>query len=181
MYPAQWYLFQPRQNNTHLSLLSDDRRQTCVVLENGSHLLKATLARPYNSLEVGVRIAQPLVNFDKTHSNCTRIPSQLLTHDSSGPIATGRTCDPFCQVPGTCELRETKDKSNGRIMYTFLCQCTVTSCNDLLLSLRPEIDRHTFELCDVSFWTLRIHVWPHDFYVIGLALVTVLQNENFRS
>ena len=171
MYPAQWYLLQPPRNITYLPRLSDDRRQTCVVLDNGSHLLKATLTKSYNSLKVDVRIVEPLMNFNTTHPDCTRTPSQLLTHDSSEAIAMGRPCDPFCHVPGTCQLYEIKDKNNGRLAYRFFCQCTIASCNDLVLILRPEIDRHNVEICDVTFWS--VNVWLPRFYLINLTFVTI--------
>ena len=155
-YPAQWYLLHPRRGGSMvLANVSDDKIDTCHELDHHSHMLKATLTPRYTSLAVDVRIIQPIMNFATTHNVCNdTIASLLLTHDSFKAIAAGRTCDPFCQAPGTCKLWEATETEDGMVLYSFLCKCKAKYCNDLLLVLQPEFDRENVAICDIAFTPL---------------------------
>ena len=146
MYPARWYLLNPGGNSTHLHHLNDGSRKTCHEFGNGPHLLKATKPRSYDTRNVAVYIKQPLINFNWTHTPCNIPPSLLLTH------GTGTDCNPFCQVPGTCQFLDVSYKGYPMIKYSFVCKCTVDECRDIFLNLQPQLDRDVVEICMINDW-----------------------------
>ena len=128
---------------------SDPKSCEDVVLANSPKLLKTTVNSSYTSLEVNISIKEPMVSFSTKRSTCGKLPSLLMTHDSSG--AVGMTCNPFCEVPNVCQyVNATVQSYGGLINYHFLCRCTRPSCNELFLRLQPEFHRDVVEISHVS-------------------------------
>ena len=98
----------------------------------------------------------PIVNFGPKLQNCHKLPSLLMTHNSTQVTRCDLACKPFCQVPQPCKFEAAQHLPwFNRIRYIFSCHCLYQTCTDLFLMLQPELDRVIFEICHISlFWNL---------------------------
>ena len=138
----------------HIPNVSDGYNHTChaLDLESGSVLLKSDLDVPFKTLQVTVLINGGEVFFfpSTDASQCKKHTSLLMTHDSSMTTVLGRTCQPFCEVPGSCWFEEMIMLDMDVTNYRFTCVCPLASCNELFIVFKPEAVQGRISICDVQ-------------------------------
>ena len=137
-----------------LPLMSDLLKVTCAQLELDARdvYLRGQLSGNFSSLKVKLTTATS-VSFGPgpNQTTCQPMTSSLMTHQRSACNQT------FCAVPTACSYTGNKAISTDPIYweYDFICACSQSVCNELLLWLRPVQGQHNrVELCEVDVWSL---------------------------
>ena len=125
---------------------------TCITVRDyGSNtLLRVQLIREYNEANVIMMTSGEGVLFGPhkhTDALCNHPQSLLMTHYANlsttpTPISTqtptstltpDEKCEPFCQVPTSCDYRGNKEPAAGYTAHHFSCKCPRNLCNELLV------------------------------------------------